>query len=331
MMAPFCRCLLIALLAAFFRADRSESGEKDKPPPKPAKQAEARLEVKSGTLHGVIDLPKGDGPFPVMVLLAGSGPTDRDGNQPKLKNDCLKALGQGLAEKGIAVLRYDRRGIGKSAAAQPKEDDFRFEMLAEDAAAWVKQLRKDARFTKVGIMGHSEGSLVGILAAKEAKVDAFVALAGAGRAAPIILREQLTKNLSKDWKEKSDKIIDELVAGRTVAEVPKELASLFRPSVQPYIISMFKYDPAKELSKLEVPVLVVQGTTDFQITVEDAKRLAAACKDAKLCIIEGMNHVLKSAKAPLEQVVSYSDPKMPLAPELVDEIAGFLKKTIGGK
>jgi fermentation-respiration switch protein FrsA (DUF1100 family) len=110
-----------------------------------------QLETKTGKLNGTLDLPAGAGPFPVVIIIAGSGPTDRDGNQPRLKNDCLKQLGQALAAKGIAALRYDRRGIGKSAAAQPKEDDLRFDMLAADVVAWIKLLRSDRRFQGVGI------------------------------------------------------------------------------------------------------------------------------------------------------------------------------------
>jgi hypothetical protein len=287
-----------------------------------------QLETKVGILYGVVDMPAGKGPFPVVVFIAGSGPTDRDGNQPGMKNDSLKLLGKGLAGQGIAVLRYDRRGIGQSRKTAPREEDLRFEMLAEDVAEWMKLLRKDRRFSGVGIVGHSEGALLGTLAAQRTPADTLVSLCGVGRSQSVVLREQLAKNLPKDWKEKSDKIIDELVANRTVPDPPKELAALFRPSVQPFLISKLKYDPAKEILKLKIPVLIVQGTTDVQISVEDAKVLAAAKKDAKLVLVEGMNHTLKKASTQAEQVKAYFDPSLPLAPKVVDEIAAFLREAL---
>jgi hypothetical protein len=146
-----------------------------------------------------------------------------------------------------------------------------------------------------------------------------------GRKQHVALREQLARNLSKELKEKSDKILDELVAGRIVADPPRELAALFRPSVQPFLISKLKYDPAVEIARVDVPVLIVQGTTDVQSAVEDAKILAAANKEAKLVIIEGMNHTLRKASTSVEQFRAYYDPTLPLAPKLVEEIAGFLR------
>jgi len=279
-------------------------------------------------------MPTSAGPFPVVVMLVGSGPTDRDGNQPGLKNDSLKMIGHGLAERGIAALRYDRRGIGKSRQACLKEEDLRFDVLAGDAAAWVDHLRRDRRFGKVGIVGHSEGSLVGMLAAKRANADAFVSLAGTGRDAPSGLRAQLARNLPPAYKElteKSDRIIAELAAGRTVPEVPKLLESLFRPSVQPYLISYFKYDPAREITGLHIPVLLVQGTTDMQVLVDDAKLLAAAKKDAQWLEIKEMNHMLKHAKTLDEQMATYTDPKVPLAPGLVEGVAEFLSRAFNEK
>jgi len=286
------------------------------------------LETKTGKLFGTLDLPAGEGPFPVVILIAGSGPTDRDGNQPLLKNDSLKLLGQGLAAQGIAVLRYDKRAIAKSAAAGVKEADLRFDMYVADVVDWIALLRQDKRFGRVGIVGHSEGSLIGMLAAKQGRADAFVSLAGAGRGAPEVLREQLNKNLPDALKKPAMHVIDELSAGRTVAEPPILLAALFRPSIQPYLISWFKYDPAREIAALEVPVLIVQGSTDIQITADDAKRLAAAKKDAKLVEIEGMNHVLKRATTPAEQQKSYGDPSLPLVPELLKELVPFLKEKL---
>ncbi|HEV2949554.1 MAG TPA: alpha/beta fold hydrolase, partial [Gemmataceae bacterium] len=317
----------LGLAVAVCRLANANGDEKQPSLPGPAVTAiPIQLDVEAGTLYGVVDLPPGAGPFPVLVFVAGSGPTDRDGNQPRMKNDSLRLLGQGLATHGIAVLRFDRRGIGQSRKTAPTEENLTIDMLADDVVAWVKLLRKDKRFSQVGIVGHSEGALVGALAARRAPADAFVSLAGVGRKMHMVLREQLAKNLSENLKERSDAIIDELVAGRTVADPPKELASLFRPSVQPFLISKFKYDPAKELARLEIPVLIVQGTTDVQTMVEDAKVLAAAKKDAKLVIIEGMNHVLKKASSQMETFKAYYDPSVPLEPRVIEETATFLRQ-----
>jgi len=181
---------------------------------------------------------------------------------------------------------------------------------------------------RVGLIGHSEGSLIGMLAAKQAKIDAFVSLAGSGRAAPALIREQLDAKLATSLKAKNSQILDELVAGRTVMEIPEELTALYRPSVQPYLISWFKYDPLREIAALEVPVLIVQGTTDLQISIEDAKRLAAAKKNAKLRLIDGMNHVLKHATLPAEQQAAYTDPSLPIKAQAVEEIIAFLTTEI---
>lgn len=284
----------------------------------------AQLETATGTLHGTFDLPNGTAPCPVVVIIAGSGPTDRDGNQALMKNDSLKLLGQALATRGIAALRYDKRGIAESAAAAPREEDLRFEAYAADVAQWVSWLRQHPRFLRVALIGHSEGSLIGMLAAKQTKVDAFVSLAGSSRTASALIRDQLNTKLAPALKAKSGEILDELVAGRTVTEVPKELTALYRPSVQPYLISWFKYDPVREIAALEVPVLVVQGTADLQISVDDAKKLAAAKKGAQLRLIDGMNHVLKHATLLAEQRAAYTDPSLPIKSEAVEEIIAFL-------
>jgi uncharacterized protein len=287
---------------------------------------EQRIQLKTatGTLQGTLDLPNGTSRWPVVVIIAGSGPTDRDGNQAQMRNDSLKLLGQALAAKGIAALRYDKRGIGESASAAAREEDLRFEMYVADVVQWVAWIRQDPRFLRVGVIGHSEGSLIGMLAAKQAKIDALVSIAGVGRPAPALIREQLATKLPPSLRASSDRILNELVAGRTVTDVPKELVALYRPTVQPYLISWFKYDPAREIVALEIPMLIVQGTTDLQISVDDAKRLAAAKNDVKLRLIDGMNHVLKHAITPEEQQAAYIDPSLPIEARAVEEITGFL-------
>ncbi len=291
----------------------------------PIRQEPIRLETPTGTLEGTIDLPQGDGPYPVALLIAGSGPTDRDGNQPAMKNDALKQLGEGLARKGIAVVRFDKRGVGKSRSALSREEDLRYETFVADAAAWLKMLRGDPRFRKVFVIGHSEGALIGMLAAKQARPDGLICISGAGRDAPTVLREQLKGKVSEELYQASDRILKSLQAGESVADVPKELMPLYRPSVQPYVISWFKYDPVKIIAELDMPILIVQGTADIQISVDDAKRLHEAARNAKLVVLDGTNHVLKKASNPVEQQLAYLAPKMPIDPRVVDEIAEFLR------
>jgi pimeloyl-ACP methyl ester carboxylesterase len=216
---------------------------------------------------------------------------------------------------------------------------MRIETLVEDAAAWVKFLRADKRFTGVGLIGQSEGSLIGILAGQKEKVDAFVSLCGSGRRFSDLIREQLKGQLTKEQAEKSDTILRALEAGKTVDDVPKEVtavskqvADLYRPSVQPYLISVFKYDPAAEVGKLGCPVLVVTGTTDFQIPAADGERLAAGARGARHVAIKNMCHVLKQADNPnrvVQALTVYADPKFPLHPELAPELGAFLKGALG--
>jgi pimeloyl-ACP methyl ester carboxylesterase len=281
-------------------------------------------------IHSTLLLPQDTTKaMPVVMFISGSGPTDRDGNSPILpgKNNSLKMLAEGLAMNGIASLRYDKRGVGQSAKAIVAEADLRFDTYIDDAVAFCEQLRADKRFSAVVIAGHSEGSLIGMVAAKRCNASGFISIAGAGRPAADILRAQLAGKLPPALATQSDAILKDLEAGKTTESPPAELFAIYRPSVQPYIISWFRYDPAKSIAALTVPVLIIQGTTDVQVSVDDAKRLAAANPKAKLLIVEGMNHVLKNVSSDKEkQASSYSDPALQLAPDLLLNIVAFVRK-----
>ena len=174
------------------------------------------------------------------------------------------------------------------------------------------------------MIGHSEGSLIGMVAAHK-NADAFVSIAGAGRPADKILKEQLDKQ-PQAVKDLSFPIIDSLVAGKTVRTVNPMLFSLFRPSVQPYLISWFKYDPAVEIRKLSIPVLVIQGTNDIQVSMEDAQLLAKAGK-APLVAIDHMNHIFRIVEGDRNaNIATYNDPSLPIAGELSDSIVRFIRK-----
>ena len=286
------------------------------------------LKVNGGRLFGTLEAPPGAPPYPVALIISGSGPTDRDGNNPLAgENKSLKMLAQGLAAKGVASLRYDKRGVGASLKAAPKEADLRFDTYIKDAAGWGRLLLGDARFNHLFIIGHSEGSLIGAAACHGLGVWGFVSIAGAGYPAYEVIETQLHNNLPPDLFSQSNRILGLLKAGRATREVPPSLMALFRPSVQPYLISWFRYDPVREVSRLKVPCLIVQGTTDIQVSVSNAERLAQSNKLARLLIIKGMNHVLKTV--PLDQglqIRSYGDPDLPISRELVDKAAAFINE-----
>jgi pimeloyl-ACP methyl ester carboxylesterase len=287
----------------------------------------AVLETFSGRIHGTLLVPAASASVPVVLLIAGSGPTDRNGNSAMIPgaNNSLKLLAEGLAAQGIASLRYDKRGIAASRAAGPREIDLRFDMYVDDAAAWLRQLREDKRFSTVTAIGHSEGSLIGILAAAAAGADGYVSVAGIARRPSDVLRDQLRPRLTPELIEKNEAILQLLEQGKTTDAVPPELAPIYRPSVQPYMVSWFRRVPAESIKTLTSPVLIAQGTTDLQVTVAEAEALKKARPDAELLIIDGMNHVLKlvAVDAPNTRS-SYGDPSLPVAPALVERLAAFV-------
>ena len=282
------------------------------------------LKTATGDLEGTLMTPESNSSKTIALIIAGSGPTDRDGNNPTMKNNSLKMLAAELNKKGIASLRYDKRGIGNSQKAGLKESDLRFENYVNDAKEWANYLKKELKFNNIVVIGHSEGSLIGMIASQEKNVTKFVSIAGAGQPADQIIREQL-KSQPPMVTISSNAILDELKKGKTVENIPQMLNSLFRPSVQPYMISWIKYDPQKEIAKLKIPVLIIQGTTDIQVSLDDANRLAKALPKAKLVVIEGMNHIMKKAPADRQMnILTYTQPDLALKKELIDNLIPFL-------
>ncbi|HTU81988.1 MAG TPA: alpha/beta fold hydrolase [Candidatus Acidoferrales bacterium] len=291
--------------------------------PAAAAESDIALHTATGTIAGTLSLPAAT-PAPVVLIVAGSGPTDRDGNSGLIAPGTYRLLAAALASRGVASVRYDKRGVGASASAAASEKDLRFETYIGDAVAWMQLLASDRRFTKLVVAGHSEGSLIGIVAVQQTPAAALVSLEGAGRPAYEVLREQLKPKTPPALYAQCDAIITQLQQGHTVAEVPGELYALFRPSVQPYLISWFAYDPAKEMTKVKIPATIVQGTADVQVTMADARALHAADPASQLVVVQGMNHVLKHAPDVSSQTAilhGYQDSSLPVDPQAVDPVA----------
>ncbi len=288
---------------------------------------EVILNTATGQIHGTLMIPASSKKIPLVIIIAGSGPTDRNGNSPLgVQANTYKMLAENLAGNSIASLRFDKRGIAKSKPAMKSESELLFETYINDVSAWISLLKTDKRFSSLIILGHSEGSLIGMAAAQQSGIDGFISISGTGKPAEMLLKEQLEKQLPPQLMDESNKILDSLKNGKTVTKVNPSLTALYRPGVQPYMISWFRYDPAEEIGKLKMPVLIIQGTTDIQVTVNDAKLLSAAKPDAKLMIVENMNHVLKECDSDVGKNMStYKNPNLPLKPGLTEEIVDFIK------
>lgn len=285
---------------------------------------------RNGTLSGTLVTP-GSGKLAALII-AGSGPTDRNGNGPGIHPNTYKMLAEALAAQGIATLRFDKRGTMHSAMALGSEKDLRIQTYADDARAWAEELRSLTHVECVWLIGHSEGGLIAEMIAQDnPHICGVVLVSAAGRKAADLLRDQLNNApvpVPDALKKTAFDYIATLEKGQLIDDPSPSFQVLFRASVQPYLISWMAQDPVALLANLKQPVLILQGDNDIQIKVDlDAKKLSAARPDAKLVVLPGVNHVLKIA--PTERKANadtYRNPVLPLAPGIADAIARFVKE-----
>jgi fermentation-respiration switch protein FrsA (DUF1100 family) len=298
--------VLLLVIDSNFRV----AGLFNRPHVKPVYHTNYKIAVAGGELYGELLMPArgSGGKPPVVLVIAGSGPTDRDGNNPLgVKAAPYRMLAEALQQLGIASYRYDKRYAGESENFKGRMDSLRFEDYVGDAVACIRRLKADTAFSRVIVIGHSEGALIGAIAAREGQADGFVSLAGVGEPAEAVLRRQLAQQ------------------GRSTAGVEKALDSL-KTGNEGYIASWNRYDPAREIGKLKRPVIIIQGLTDLQVGREDAEKLKAAAPKAGLVLIDSMNHVLKDAPMDRDKnIAAYGNDQLGLDKELVRSIAAFVK------
>lgn len=262
----------------------------------------------------------------LVILIAGSGATDRNGNtKGSGENNSLKYLAEGLSNEKTSVFSYDKRIFQQMKDPNLNEKSLRFDDMIVDAGAVFKHFKEQNKYGKIYFAGHSEGSLVGMIAAREQKADGFISLAGPGRPIDEVLLEQIEKQ-AKIILEDSKTVLDSLKKGVTVEIKNPMLNVLFRESVQPYMISWIKLKPQEEIKKLNIPILIINGTKDIQVGENEARILHKANPNSELVIIENMNHVFKEIKTEEENIKSYSDPSFPVIPILIDTINKFITK-----
>ncbi len=270
----------------------------------------------------------------VVLIVAGSGPTDRNGNSGlSLNGYTYKMLSDGLVRSGYDVLRYDKRGVGESRYAAEDVSYLVFEDFVDDAATCVAYLRS-LGYKRVIVAGHSEGGLIAKLLAlrDDVSVDALVLLCATGYPMDTILMKQLAAQLVPQYlglMASATNIINTLKRGERVAEerLPRELMSLFHPSVQSYLISTMAYDPSEVAARVDIPMLIITGGHDVQVSVDNGEMLLAAQPKARHITFPRMSHLLKDTDTTdrVEQIVSvYNNSQLPLSEGLIEEISNFI-------
>ena len=279
----------------------------------------------SPLIQGTLLLPESDQQPNLVLIIPGSGPTDRNGNQPMMSNNSLKYLAQGLQKRGIASFRYDKRVIPLMRQGDFQEQEVQFNDFIDDARQVLRFFRNKDTFNKIFILGHSQGSLVGMVAAKDG-CDGFISVAGAGQSIDRVVLDQLSLQLPGAVPGAAE-AFNTLKKTGGVENFPQELSTIFRPSLQSFMYQWMSYDPAEILASLTVPALIINGTSDLQVSEQEAFLLKKNTPNAEFSLILNMNHVLKIIEEKgLANGKSYNDPNLPVSEELLEKITEFIDK-----
>jgi uncharacterized protein len=315
--------------------------------------ADYRIDTGGGVLPGSLLIPgEADyGPVPIALLLSSAG-TDRDGNNYSVpgRSDALAQLALALRDRGIASLRFDRRGTGEAYRLESKEEPS-VELHAADARAALAGLERDPRFAGIAIVGYGEGTLVGSLALRPSgdetlaaepllpeaalpglvpdsdsrPVVGIVSLCASGRTELEMVEEALSSTPA-DLKAEAEAIMTSLKGGGLYPDPSPYFADYFKPSAQSYLSSLFRNDIRESFAALRYPALVIAGGSDLQVGLSESELLARARPDAAYRVIPGMSHALKSVGADEKaNYASFTDPAIPLAAGLADLIAAFAR------
>ncbi|GHC64918.1 alpha/beta hydrolase family protein [Ulvibacter litoralis] len=279
----------------------------------------------SPLIDGTLLRPTSSEKMPLAILIGGSGPVDRNGNQQMIENNAIRFLAEGLYEAGIASYRYDKRIVKQMKNKTINEKEIRFDDFIKDASKIIAYFKKGNEFSKIYIIGHSQGSLAGMVAAQDG-VNGFVSIAGAGQPIDDVIVTQLSQQ-APGLQESARLAFDDLRVNGVAVNYSPGLSSIFRKDIQPFIRSWMLYDPMTEISKLEMPILIINGDKDLQVSVSEAEKLHKAKPGAEYLIIPQMNHIFKKIEGnDMENGKSYNQYNIPVMPELIDAISTFIKK-----
>ncbi len=286
----------------------------------------------NGPLSGTLLGPTDPG-APVVLIVPGSGPTNRDGNSPLgIRASTYRLIAEGLAARRIRSVRVDKRGLFGSARAVPDANATTMQDYAADIRTWAATIRQETGAPCVWVLGHSEGGLAALLAAQQPTgLCGLLLVSTAGRSFGAVLRGQIEANpANAPLRERAEAILVELEASRRVTseDIPPPLQPLFRPEVQGFLSSVLALDPAKLAAAYPGPVLILQGLRDIQVGRVDAERLHGAHPNAEMVLLPEANHVLKAIATDdrAANIATYVDPDRPLADGVIDALASFVRR-----
>ncbi|WP_139000393.1 alpha/beta hydrolase [Hyunsoonleella aestuarii] len=273
-------------------------------------------------VEGTLLLPNKNDHNSLAIIIGGSGPTDRNGNQNFLKNNSLKKLAEALSSKGIASFRYDKRVV-KQIKLGIIDENILFDDFVEDAISTITYFRNKNIFKKIYVIGHSQGSLVGMIAAKN-RANGFISLAGAGESIDNVIIEQINKT-APQFNGDTKRILQAIKKGKKVKDYPPALKSVFREDIQEFMKNWMSYEPTKIIKELEIPILIINGDKDLQTTVSEAIKLKEARPNSQIAIIKNMNHVLVPITGnDLDNSKSYNELNRKISEELIENIVKFI-------
>lgn len=275
-------------------------------------------------VYGTLLQPR-EGAETLVIIIPGSGPVDRDGNQQLTRNNALRLLAEKLTSNGIATFRYDKRVLTLLKQRALDEEKLRFDDFIDDAISAVNYFTSRGKYNNVYIIGHSQGSLVGMIASQKSNVTGFISLAGSGQTIDQTILSQIELQMP-DLKDKAEEAFTQLKENGKVKKYSPALSSIFRPDTQPFMASWMQYDPKKEIQKLQIPILIVSGTNDIQVDIQEAESLKDAKADASLVLIDNMNHVLRIIEGDdtIENTKSYNEPHRPISSKLITTLVDFI-------
>jgi hypothetical protein len=284
------------------------------------KSEEININNQAIQLPGTLTYPAKN--IPLLIWVHGSGPVDRNGNQPaqNVKANYIKQFRDAVNKENIAFFSYDKRTANNKNREFLK--DTQAKDFAFDAEEVVNHFKKDKRFSDIILVGHSQGSLIAMMALD--KVDKYISIAGAGETVDKTIVKQLTAQ-SADFGKIAASHFKELKETGKVENVNPNLISIFAKPNQSFWASWMQLDPIKEIKNIKIPVLIINGDKDIQVKIENANALHAANKTSELVIIKNMNHVLKDIQKEEDNIKSYYSDEYPISIELIQTILEFVK------